>query len=146
MWSLTTLCHLLHHHPGSHHISSHLDSTSDAVWAARFRPRSGVVYSHHSKVRGPVKMSVTSGLSSARKFPMAPVAKQQLQSSPELPGSALLVVLTILPSTDSCFFSNTPAMFLPLLSPYIQSSSPDPTGLTASLPSLHIAPLERGLP
>ena len=138
--------HLLHHHPGSHHISSHLDFTSDPVPATCFRPCSCVICSHHSSVRGPVKMSVTSGLPSAHKSPMAPITKQQLQSSPGLPGSALLMVLIILPSTDSCFSSNTPAMFLPLLFPYIQSTSPDPTGLTASLPSLHTAPPQRGLP
>lgn len=55
----------------------------------------------------PAKMSVTSGLSSAHNFPMAPIAKKKLKSLPEQPGSALPMLLTILPSTDSCFSSNT---------------------------------------
>lgn len=105
-WSLTTSPHLLHHHPGSHHISSHLDSTPDPAPATCSRPCSRVTCFHHSNGHGPVKMSATSGLFSAHESRMAPITKKQTQSSPELPGSALLMVLTIPPSTESCFSSN----------------------------------------
>lgn len=137
---------LLHHHPGSHHVSSpHLDSTPDPAPATCSRPCSRVICSHHSNGHGPVKNVSPSGLSSAHESRMAPITKQP-QSSPRLPGSALLMVNLYPLPRILLFFQPRPCSCLCYFytPPSTSSRSHRAHRLTSFCTTLHL--LQTGLP